>query len=118
MPARTATLRLDADGGNISRNFVFLDNSAWYSHRGLLLRSRPNHRSSDHKLRQDFALQNKIAEIEQRGRDGRAAIRRELEEARKADIPATGPRRVFLIATGRDMREAFDRQGPRDATDA
>jgi hypothetical protein len=62
------------------------------------------------KLRQDFALQNKIAEIEQRGREGRATIRRGLEEARKADIPATGPRRVFQIATGRDMREAFDRQ--------
>lgn len=62
------------------------------------------------KLRQDFALENKIAEIERRGREGRAAIRRDLEQARKADIPATGPRRIFLIATGRDMREAFDRQ--------
>ena len=62
------------------------------------------------KLRQDFGLQQKMAEIEQRGREGRAAIRRELDEGRKADIPATGPRKLFLKATGRDMREAFERQ--------
>jgi hypothetical protein len=62
------------------------------------------------KLRQDFALQRKIADLEQRGKDGRAAIRRGLDEARKADIPATGARRVFQIVTRQDMREAFHRQ--------
>jgi hypothetical protein len=62
------------------------------------------------KLRQDFALERTMAGIEQRGKEGRAAIRRGLEEARKADIPATGARRVFQIVTRQDMREAFDRQ--------
>jgi MobA/MobL family len=62
------------------------------------------------KLRQDFALQHKLADIQQRGREGTAAIKRELAEARRADIPATGFRRVFQIVTRQDMREAFDRQ--------
>ena len=38
------------------------------------------------KLRQDFALQHKIADIEQRGREGKAAIRRELAEQRERPI--------------------------------
>jgi MobA/MobL family len=85
--------------------------TAWEARERKEQRERHGKERASLKLRQDFALQNKMAEIEQRGKEGRAAIRRELEAARKADIPATGPRRVFLIATGRDMREAFDRQG-------
>jgi hypothetical protein len=84
--------------------------TAWEARERKEQRERHGKERASLKLRQDFALQHKLADIEQRGRDGRENIRRELETARKADIPATGPRRVFLIATGRDMREAFDRQ--------
>jgi hypothetical protein len=66
------------------------------------------------KFRQDFALQGKLATLAQRGRDGAAAIRRELQAQRRADTAATGLRRVFLIVTGREGRDAFDRQ-TRDA---
>ena len=62
------------------------------------------------KLRQDFDLQRKLAELDSRERRGREAIERDLEAARKADTPATGFRRVFQIVTGQDMREAFERQ--------
>ena len=62
------------------------------------------------KLRQDFGLQGKLAGLAQRGREGAAAIRRELAEARAADRTPDGLRRVFLIVTGRAGREAFDRQ--------
>jgi MobA/MobL family len=62
------------------------------------------------KLRQDFALQHQLADIQRRGREGTAAIKRELAEARRADIPPTGVRRLFQIVTRQDMREAFDRQ--------
>ena len=62
------------------------------------------------KLRQDFALQGKLAELEQRGREGREAIRRDLEAAGKADIPPNGiPPRVPDV-TGQDMRDSFNRQ--------
>jgi hypothetical protein len=73
-------------------------------------RQRHGQERASLKLRQDFALQNKLADIQRRGREGTAAIKRELAAARRADIPATGFRRVFQIVTGRDMREAFDRQ--------
>jgi hypothetical protein len=46
------------------------------------------------KFRQDFALQGKLAALSQRGREGAAAIRRELQEQRRADTAATGLRRV------------------------
>jgi MobA/MobL family len=62
------------------------------------------------KLRQDFALQNKLAELEQRGREGRGAIRRDFAQAAKADIPPRGLRRAFLTATGQHVREDFNRQ--------
>ncbi len=62
------------------------------------------------KLRQDFDLQRKLAELDQRERRGREAIERDLAAARKADTPATGFRRVFEIVTGQNMREAFARQ--------
>jgi hypothetical protein len=52
--------------------------------------------------------------LSQRWREGAAAIRRELQEQRRADTAATGLRRVFLIVTGREGRAAFDRQA-RDA---
>jgi hypothetical protein len=73
-------------------------------------RKRHGEERASLKLRQDFALQNKLAEIQQRGRDGTAAIKRELAEGRRADIPPTGIRRLFQIVTRQDMREAFDRQ--------
>jgi hypothetical protein len=62
------------------------------------------------KLRQDFDLQRKLAELDGRERRGREAIERDLAAARKADTPATGFRRVFEIVTGQNMREAFARQ--------
>jgi hypothetical protein len=62
------------------------------------------------KLRQDFDLQRKLAELDSRERRGREAIERDLAAARKADTPATGFRRVFQIVTGQNMREAFARQ--------
>jgi hypothetical protein len=62
------------------------------------------------KLRQDFALQGKLAQLEQRRRDGAAAIARELKKQNRADIAPNGLRRGFLIVTGREGREAFDRQ--------
>ena len=62
------------------------------------------------KLRQDFDLQRKMAELDSRERKGREAINRDLEAARKADTPATGFRRVFQIVTRQDMRDAFERQ--------
>jgi hypothetical protein len=62
------------------------------------------------KLRQDFSLQTKLAELQQREKQGREAIDRDLDRQRRADIPATGFRRVFQIATKQDMREAFNRQ--------
>jgi len=39
VPARTAALRLDADGGNARRNFIFLDNITRYLHQDFLSRS-------------------------------------------------------------------------------
>jgi MobA/MobL family len=62
------------------------------------------------KLRQDFALQGKLASLVQHGRDGEAAIRAKFAEQRRADTDATGMRRVFQIVTGREAREASDRQ--------
>jgi hypothetical protein len=62
------------------------------------------------KLRQDFGLQTKLAEFQQREKQGREAIDRDLDQQRRADIPATGFRRVFQIVTNQDMREAFNRQ--------
>ncbi len=62
------------------------------------------------KVRQDFALQGKLASLIQRGRDGEAAIRAKYAEQRRADTEATGMRRVFQIVTGREGREASDRQ--------
>ena len=62
------------------------------------------------KLRQDFGLQTKLAELQQREKQGREAIDRDLDQQRRADIPATGFRRVFQIVTNQDMRDAFNRQ--------
>jgi hypothetical protein len=62
------------------------------------------------KLRQDFGLQTKLAELQQREKQGRAVIDRDIDRQRRADIPATGFRRVFQIVTQQDMRESFNRQ--------
>lgn len=62
------------------------------------------------KMRQDFALQGKLAELAQRMKAGAAAIKREVAEQRRADPPPTGLRRLFLVVTGRAGREAFNRQ--------
>jgi hypothetical protein len=66
------------------------------------------------KLRQDFALQGKLASLAQRGRDGEAAIRAKFAEQRRADSDTTGMRRVFQIVTGREGRAAFDRLARED----
>lgn len=66
------------------------------------------------QARLDFALEAKTGELARRAREGAARIRQELADQRRADIAPTGLRRVFLVVTGRAMREAFDRQA-RDA---
>jgi hypothetical protein len=83
---------------------------AWEAQQRRAQRERQGKELASLKVRQDFALQAKLADITRRGRAGAAAIRRELAEKRKADIPPTGIRRVFQIVTRQDMREAFDRQ--------
>lgn len=66
------------------------------------------------QLRQDFALQGKLASLAQRGRDGEAAIRAKFAEQRRADPDSTGMRRLFQIVTGREGRAAFDRLARED----
>lgn len=66
------------------------------------------------KARQDSAWQAKAAELVARGKQGEAAIRRELDAARAADRAPQGMQKAFLAVTGRAGREAFDRQA-RDA---
>jgi hypothetical protein len=83
---------------------------AWEAQQRRAQRERQGKELASLKVRQDFALQGKLADITRRGKEGAAAIRRELAEQRKADIPPTGIRRVFQIVTRQDMREAFDRQ--------
>ena len=83
---------------------------AWEGEQRRAQRERHAKERASLKLRQDFSLQGKLAELEQRGREGREAIRRDLEAARKADIPPNGVRRVFQIVTGQEMRESFNRQ--------
>ena len=43
VPAHTAALSLDAEGGNIRRNFIFLDNITQWLHHAFLSRSISNH---------------------------------------------------------------------------
>lgn len=62
------------------------------------------------KLRQDFDLQRRLAELDLRERKGREQINRDLEQQRRADIPAKGFRRAFQIVTGQEVKEAFNRQ--------
>jgi hypothetical protein len=83
---------------------------AWEQAQRKEQRERHGKERASLKLRQDFALQHKLADIQRRGREGTAAIKRELAEARRADIPPIGVRRLFQIVTRQDMREAFDRQ--------
>ena len=66
------------------------------------------------QARLDFALQVKTAALSRQAREGAARIRQELADLRRSDTGPTGLRRIFLIVTGRAMREAFDRQA-RDA---
>lgn len=66
------------------------------------------------KLRQDFGMQGKLADIDRRSTEGVAAIRRELARQRAEDRAPDGVRRVFVAVTGKAGREAFDRQA-RDA---
>lgn len=87
---------------------------AWTAQQRTAQKERHGKELAALKFRQDFALQGKLAALSQRGREGAAAIRRELQEQRRADTAATGLRRVFLIVTGREGRAAFDRQA-RDA---
>ena len=54
-----------------------------------------------------FCVAGQACRLAQRGRDGAAAIRRELQEQRQADTAATGLRRVFQIVTGRKAARAF-----------
>lgn len=83
---------------------------AWTATQRKAQKERHDKELASLKLRQDFALQGKLAEIDRRGREGVAAIARELKGQNRADIAPTGLRRGFLIVTGREGREAFDRQ--------
>ena len=62
------------------------------------------------EARQAEALARKTADLSRRAREESVRIRAELEAERRADAAPAGLRRVFLIVTGRFMREAFDRQ--------
>ena len=64
------------------------------------------------KVKQDFHLQAKMGELQERQRAGEAAIKRELEAQRQADQEqrAAGIRGIFRILTGRAGREAFERE--------
>lgn len=99
-PAKTAILRKRQRG----------DREGWSRDAAVRQREGQAKELAALKLRQDFAAQAKRGEQWQRMRDERAAIRRELAEARRADAAPTGLRRMFLIVTGRAGREAFDRQ--------
>lgn len=88
---------------------------AWTAAHGRYQKERHGRELASLQLRQDFALQGKLASLAQRGRDGEAAIRREFAEQRRADPDSTGIQRVFQIVTGREGRAAFDRLA-RDAT--
>jgi hypothetical protein len=84
---------------------------AWEARQRMEQRERHGKERASLKLRQDFDLQRKLADLEQRHTKGREAIGRELDQKRLADIPPTGVRRAFQIVTQQDMREAFNRQG-------
>lgn len=84
--------------------------TAWEARERKEQRERHGKELAGLKLRQDFDLQRKLAELDSRERKGREQIDRDLAAARKADTPATGFRRVFQIVTRQDMREAFERQ--------
>jgi hypothetical protein len=84
--------------------------TAWEGRERKEQRERHGKELASLKLRQDFDLQRKLAELDSRERKGREAIARDLEAARKADIPPTGFRRVFQIVTKQDMRDDFNRQ--------
>lgn len=64
------------------------------------------------KVRQDFGLQAKHGEWTERQRTGEAAIKRDLDQQRQADLARQerGIRGVFRVLTGRAGREAFERQ--------
>ena len=83
---------------------------AWTATQRRAQKERHDKELASLKLRQDFALQGKIAQLEQRRREGASVIARELKQQRREDRPPTGLRRGFLIITGREGREAFDRQ--------
>lgn len=86
------------------------EREAWAREAAAQQRDRQAKELAGLKLRQDFALQAKTGELAQRVRAAAAEIKRELAEARRADVGPTGLRRVFLIVTGRAGRVAFDRQ--------
>lgn len=60
--------------------------------------------------RHEFAAQARDTEGAARIKQKAQEIRQRLDEARKADRPPEGLRRVWLNVTGQQMREAFDRQ--------
>jgi hypothetical protein len=83
---------------------------AWEQAQRKEQRERHGKERASLKIRQDFGLQTKLAELQKREKQGIEAIDRDLDRQRRADIPATGFRRVFQIATKQDMKEAFNRQ--------
>jgi hypothetical protein len=87
---------------------------AWTAAHGQYQKERHGRELAALKLRQDFALQGKLASLAQRGRDGEAAIRGAFAAERQADRDTTGLRRVFQIITGREGRAAFDRLARED----
>jgi hypothetical protein len=84
--------------------------AAWYRQAEAEQRDRHGKEVASLKLRQDFGLQSKLADLARQGREGAAGIKRQLAEQRQADVAPDGLRRLFLTVTGRNGREAFDRQ--------
>ena len=83
---------------------------AWTGQQRKAQKERHGKELASLKLRQEFALQGKFAELTQRGRDGEAAIRRKLEQQQQADSATKGLPRLFQQVTGQAGRTDSDRQ--------
>ena len=62
------------------------------------------------KVKQDFALATKVADLAERERKGMAAIRARLAQAQAADPAPAGLKAAFRKATGRGVTDEFNRQ--------
>lgn len=95
---------------HIPRKVQAIERGAWIEQHRTEQRQRHGKELASLKVRQEFGLQTKLADLNRRGREGAQAIKRELDRQRRQDPKPEGLRRAFLTVTGRAGREAFDRQ--------